>query len=117
MTAFVLVSGTLFRSPENRVSKAGKPFATATLLVKDGEDRAFWNVVAFSVSAITELSRLREGEKLSVQGRLQIGEYEKDGEKRVSLGILADHVLALRHPPCESRKAHDAERNDGVPVW
>lgn len=31
MTAHVLVSGTLFREPEQRISKAGKPFVTATI--------------------------------------------------------------------------------------
>ncbi len=35
MTALVLVSGTLFREPEQRTSKAGKPFVTATLKAKD----------------------------------------------------------------------------------
>ena len=31
MTTYVLISGTLFREPEQRTSKAGKPFVTATL--------------------------------------------------------------------------------------
>jgi hypothetical protein len=30
MTAYVLISGQLFRAPEQRPSKAGKPFVTAT---------------------------------------------------------------------------------------
>jgi hypothetical protein len=33
-----------------------------------------------------------------MQSKLQLGEYEKDGGKRVSLGVIADHVLALRQP-------------------
>jgi hypothetical protein len=37
MMAQVLISGTLFREPEQRASKAGKPFVTATLKAKDGE--------------------------------------------------------------------------------
>jgi len=96
LTAYVLITGTVFRGPEQRTSKNGKPFVTATLLAKDGEARSFWNVVAFSESAIAELTRLCEGEKIAVQGSLQIGEYEKDGKPRVSLGLTADHVLALR---------------------
>jgi hypothetical protein len=66
MTAHVLVTGTLFRPPEQRTSKAGKPFVTATIRTKDDDGQA--------------------------------GEYEKDGQKRISLGVVADHVLALRQP-------------------
>jgi hypothetical protein len=33
MTAYVLISGQLFRAPEQRTSKAGKPFVTATIRV------------------------------------------------------------------------------------
>jgi hypothetical protein len=38
MTAHVLITGTLFRAPEQRTSKAGKPFVTATLKAKDGDE-------------------------------------------------------------------------------
>jgi hypothetical protein len=41
MTAHALVTGTLFRVPEQRASKNGKTFVTATLLAKQGESGAF----------------------------------------------------------------------------
>jgi hypothetical protein len=37
MSAHVLITGTLFRAPEQRTSKNGKPFVTATLKAKDGD--------------------------------------------------------------------------------
>jgi hypothetical protein len=37
MSAFILIAGTLFRNPERRTSKAGKPYVKATLRAKDGE--------------------------------------------------------------------------------
>jgi hypothetical protein len=37
MTAHVLVAGQLFREPEQRTSKGGKLFVTATIRAKDGE--------------------------------------------------------------------------------
>jgi hypothetical protein len=37
MTAYALVTGMLFRAPEQRTSKNGNPFVTATLKAKDGE--------------------------------------------------------------------------------
>jgi hypothetical protein len=37
MTAFAIVTGSLFKAPEQRTSKAGKPFVTATTRVKDSD--------------------------------------------------------------------------------
>jgi single-stranded DNA-binding protein len=105
MTAFALVAGSLFRAPEQRTSKAGKPFVTATIRAKDGEASQWWRVTAFSESAQAELMRLSEGDACSVQGAFKCELYQLEGgETRVSLSIIADHVLALRQSPRE-RKA------------
>ena len=105
MTAFALVTGVLFRAPEQRTSKAGKPFVTATIRAKDGETTLWWKVVAFSESAQAELMRLVDGDSLAVQGSFRTELYHPDGgEPKLSLNIIADHVLALRPPPKE-RKA------------
>jgi single-stranded DNA-binding protein len=102
MSAFVLVSGTLFRNPEQRTSKAGKPFVTATIRVNDGDPSTgscqWWKVLAFSESVQAELMRLDDGDAISVQGAFKADIYDKDGEKRLSLSIIADNVLALRQP-------------------
>jgi hypothetical protein len=39
LTAHVLISGVLFREPEQRTSKAGKPFVTTTIRAKDATPR------------------------------------------------------------------------------
>lgn len=72
MSAYVLLSGQLFRAPEQRVSKAGKPFVTATIRVKEGEAAQWWKVLAFSESASAELMRLADNDALSVQGQLKV---------------------------------------------
>jgi single-stranded DNA-binding protein len=43
-----------------------------------------------------ELLRLQDGDAISVQGALKVELYDKDGERRLSLSIVADNVLALR---------------------
>ena len=106
MTAHVLVSGMLFREPEQRTSKAGKPFVTATLKAKDGETAQWWKVLAFSESVQAELMRLTDGDALSVQGGLKAETYDKEGATKLSLSVVADHVLALRQPP-KARREHD----------
>jgi hypothetical protein len=45
-----------------------------------------------------DLMRLDLGDALSVQGTLKAEVYVKDGDTKLSLSIVADHVLALRHP-------------------
>jgi Single-strand binding protein family len=62
MTAFAIVMGALFRVPEQRTSKAGKPYVTATIRTRDGEESQWWRVTAFSETAQAELMRLSEGE-------------------------------------------------------
>ena len=99
MTAHALISGVIFRQPETRTSKAGKPFVTATIRAKDGDSTQYWRAVAFSESAQAELMRLGDGDALSVQGSLKVETYERDGETKLSLSIVAEHVLALRQPP------------------
>jgi hypothetical protein len=100
MTAYALVTGTLFRAPEQRTSKGGKLYVAATVKAKDGDTFQFWRVTAFSDSVQAELMRLTDGDAVSAQGAMKAEIYAKDGgESRLSLSIIADHVLALRQPP------------------
>jgi hypothetical protein len=44
------------------------------------------------------------GDACSVQGAFKTELYAKDGgEQKISLSVVADHVLALRQPPKERR--------------
>jgi single-stranded DNA-binding protein len=105
MSAFAIVTGALYRAPEQRTSKAGKPFVTATIRAKDGEALQWWRVTVFSETAQAEIMRLAEGDSLAVQGSFKTELYTPDGgETKLSLSIIADRVLALRQPPKE-RKA------------
>ncbi len=57
MTAYVLISGQLFREPEQRTSKVGNQFVLATLRTKDGDAALWWKVLAFSETVQAELMR------------------------------------------------------------
>ncbi|MCI0598593.1 MAG: single-stranded DNA-binding protein [Beijerinckiaceae bacterium] len=117
MSAFAIVTGLLFRPPEQRTSKAGKPFVTATLRVKDGEASQWWKVVAFSESVQAELMRLGDGDALTVQGAFKAELYTPEGgEPRISLSIVADQVLALRQPP-RTKKAPRPKQERYVGAW
>jgi single-stranded DNA-binding protein len=97
-----LVTGSLFRAPEQRQSKAGRPFVTATIRAKDGDGMQFIRLVVFSESASAELMRLSEGDSMSAQGSFKAELYKPDGgEPKLSLSIIADQILALKQPPKE----------------
>ncbi len=107
-----LVLGVLFRAPESRTSKAGKPFVTATIRSKDGDGSQFIRIISFSESCQAELRLLDDGDSLSVQRSLKAETYTaSDGSIRTSLSIVTDRVLALRQPP-KQRKPKTATPPD-----
>jgi single-stranded DNA-binding protein len=113
VTAFALVSGALFRAPELKTAKTGKPYVAASLRVTADNATDYWSVLAFSESAQAELMRLGEGDKVSLQGSLKLEVYtSKNGEHKVSRTLFADHVLALRQPPRERKPSNAAAKRD-----
>lgn len=116
MTAFALVSGTLFRAPESKTSKGGKNYAVATIKTRADDNRSeFWRVTVFSESAIDTLMTLGEGDALSVQGSMKAELYEAEGKPpRVSMSVIADTVQPLR----ASRKKGGAKAagDDRAPI-
>jgi single-stranded DNA-binding protein len=95
-----LVTGALFKAPESRTSKNGKPFVTATIRAKDGDATTFIRVVVFIEALCTELLKLKGGDYVTIQGPLKAELYKPEGgESKLSLSIVADHALALRQPP------------------
>jgi single-stranded DNA-binding protein len=112
---YVLVTGSLYRAPEQKISKTGKPFVSATIRVKDGDATAWWKVLVFSESACAELMRLSDGDAVSAQGALKVEQYERDGAVKLSLTCIADSVLALRSAP-KQRKAKETTAPQRAPT-
>jgi single-stranded DNA-binding protein len=99
-----LVSGSLFRDPEQRQSKAGRPFTAGTIKSKNGDEFQFVRMVCFSESAQAELMRLHDGDAVSVQGAFKVELYRPEhGEPKLSLSIFVEQVIALRAPPKERK--------------
>jgi hypothetical protein len=98
ITAHVLVAGTLFHAPEQRTSKAGKPFVTATIRAKDGDNSQWWRLVVFAESAQAELMCLTDGDALSVQGAHKAETYEmgQPSFRCPSLPIMSWRFVRLR---------------------
>jgi single-stranded DNA-binding protein len=107
MSVAVLISGSLFKVPEQRTSQAGRRFVSATLKVGGESGSAdFWSVLAFGDTAGADLMLLGLNERVAVQGSLKLETYiaAGDGKTKISRTVFVDHVMALRAPPKE-RKA------------
>jgi single-stranded DNA-binding protein len=90
MSVYCLVRGLLHREPVLRTGKeSGKVFCTALLRAETGDAMLWCNVAAFDERAQAELLRLHAGEAVSVQGTMKVGIFEKNGEHRASLDIVA----------------------------
>jgi len=116
LTAHVLITGSLYRAPEQKLSKAGKPFVVATIRAKDGDASQWWKVLCFSESGCAELMRLSDGDAVSAQGALKVETYERDGAVKLSLTCIADSVLALRPAPKPRKAKETAETRRAAPA-
>jgi single-stranded DNA-binding protein len=109
-----LISGTMFRAPEQRTAKDGKTFAMASVKIRDSDSVQFVRIFTFSELVQTELMSLAEGDAPSVQGRLKFEIYESNGEPRISISIVADSIIALHQQP-RARRPKNAAPPDAHP--
>jgi single-stranded DNA-binding protein len=102
MSVHVLVSGSLWKTPEQRSSsKTGKIFTSASIRTSSADNTAadFWNLLVFSETVQAELMRLTEGEKLAVQGSCKIELFNG----KISRTVFVDAILPLRAAPREKK--------------
>jgi single-stranded DNA-binding protein len=113
MSAVALIFGALSCAPESKTAKSGKPYVAATIKVAADNATDYWRIFAFSESGQAELSRLGEGDKVSLQGALKLEVYtSKNGEHKISRTLFVDHVLALRQPPRSRTPKAAPDRRD-----
>lgn len=95
-----IIMGRLTRSPELRRTQSGKAVTSVTLAVdrdfkgQNGEKETdFIDIVAWGNTAEFLCNYFSKGRMTVVEGRLQIRDWtDKDGGKRRSAEIVADHV-------------------------
>jgi single-stranded DNA-binding protein len=104
MSVAILLSGAIFKEPQQRTSSSGRKYVVTTIKAAAADNSSdFWSVLAFGDTAGAELMRLAVGERVTIQGGLKLEIFEKDGQARISRTIFADHVMALRAPPREKK--------------
>ena len=95
MTAQITVVGNVVRDPELKFTPSGLAVASLAVAVnrKRGEEEvvSFFDVTAFGTLG-ENVCELTKGTRVIVVGRLEQSSWEKDGEKRSKVGIVADSI-------------------------
>jgi len=97
----VFLIGNLTKDPELRYTPSGIPVVRFTVAVNRPSAKSeknevdFINIVAWRRLAEICGEYLKKGRPVSIEGRLQIRTYEKDGEKKVFAEVVADGMQML----------------------
>lgn len=95
----VILVGRLTRDPEVRYTQTGKAVASFSVAVDTGfgeNKRAdFIPIVVWDKLAEICGNNLTKGRRILVEGRLQIRDYEKDGQKRRAAEVIAQNIEFL----------------------
>jgi single-strand DNA-binding protein len=102
-TNIVIQTGNLTRDVEKRTSPGGTVVANIRIGVngrrKVGDEWVdkpnFFTVTTFGKQAENDARYLKRGRRILVEGRLDWSEYEKDGEKRQGVQIIASRIQYL----------------------
>ena len=98
----VVLIGRITRDPELRYTSSNIPTARFTLAVnrnfqnQNGETEAdFINIVVWRKQAENVKKFVGKGSLVAVEGRIQTGSYEKDGQRVYTTDVVADNVQFL----------------------
>lgn len=98
----VVLIGRATRDPELRYTSSNIPNTRFTLAVnrnfqnQNGETEAdFINIVVWRKQAENVKKYVNKGNLVAVEGRIQTGSYEKDGQKVYTTDVVADNVQFL----------------------
>jgi hypothetical protein len=121
MSARAIISGALSKAPQTKISRAGKPYAVATIREGTGERVRWWQAIAFSEIAIEALKEMAVGDPIAAAGEIDAEIYAPAGsDSRISWRITVDAVLSARAKPKKSkpqdgRQPFEGGPNDDVP--
>lgn len=86
-----ILMGRLTRDPELKYITGGKAYANFTLAVQKTKDEAeFIDCVAWEKTAENIAEYFRKGNRILIQGHLNVSSYEQNGEKRKFTRVLAN---------------------------
>lgn len=113
----VSLIGNLTRDPEIRWSNDLAIARFSIAINKIGKDKGadFPNIVVFGKQAENCERFLTKGRKVAVQGHIQTGSYEKDGQKIYTTDIVADRIefLTPHNQEASTPQSYDSDVTKG----
>lgn len=90
----IVLAGRVTRDPEAKTSNAGKAYCQFTIAVdrSRGDEVDFFDCVTFGKSAERLGKWGKRGALVLIAGRIQQDRWEKDGQKRSKVVVVADSV-------------------------
>lgn len=119
----IFLTGRLVKDVELRtVQSTGNSVAKFTIAVnrdfKKGETD-FINCTAFGKTAETIDQFFSKGRPIMVMGRIQVGSYEKDGQKRYTTDVIVDNFEFMLRDNTEQGQTQSEDYDDlgaGIPL-
>lgn len=121
----VTIMGRLTKAPELRSTQSGVPVTSVSIacdrdIAAKGEEKKtdFFEVTAWRHTAEFLCKYFDKGSMVAINGRLQTSIYEKSGERRQSVFILAESIyFAEGRKNAQSDLQSGSEQTQGVPVF
>ena len=116
-----ILMGRLTRDPELKYTSNGKAYTTFTLAVQKTKDEAeFIDCVAWEKTAENIAEYFGKGNRILIQGRLNVSNYEQNGEKRKFTRVLANSFEFVDsknsgNSQNSNRNNYDSDEDEGFP--
>lgn len=116
-----ILMGRMTRDPELKYTSSGKAYANFSLAVQKTKDEAeFIDCTAWEKTAENIAEYFRKGNKILIQGRLSVSNYEQNGEKRKFTRVLANTFEFVDSKNSSSnqnnnRNRYDSDEDEGFP--
>lgn len=103
----VSITGNLTRAPELRATQGGTPVLSFGIAVNDRrknqqtgqweDEPNFFECVTFGNRATALSDILTKGMKVAIAGKLHYSSWEKDGQKRSKVDIIANEIELMQN--------------------
>jgi single-stranded DNA-binding protein len=110
------MQGKLVADPVQRTASSGKAFVTAQLRVATEDESLLVSVIAFDKDTRDKLARLRKGDATAITGRAKPTTWEKNGEQRHGLSVVASGVLTA-YEAAKRRSSSEKPKSGGNDGW
>lgn len=114
----VTICGNLTRDPEMKYTASGLGIANVAVAVNDRkkqgdewvDDTSYFDIVVFGKQGEVISSSCKKGDSITVIGRLKQETWERDGQKRSAVRIIADKASFSGSPSGNGRPQQQQSR-------